>query len=389
MKHINVFTGKGGVGKTSVAASQARYAARQGEKTLIMSTDMAHNLGDIFEMELGRDITRVDENLDALEIDPGYMFEHEYAHMEKALKELIGSSGFPAENMEHMNVFPGMDELVSLMKILDVYESDAYDRIIVDCAPTGETLAMLKFPELLSWYIEKFFPLGKVAMRVMKPVAKLVYKIELPDKKAMTDIEKMFVKLVRLQELLKDKAITTVRIVVIPEKMVVEETKRSFMYLNLYNYGVDGVFINRTLPEDVTNPFFNEWLNIQKEYIGEIEALFTHIPLYRIPWFDTDIHGLAGVDRMVDEVFVGSKTLDTITLTQEESYYELDNGYGLKIFIPGVDKSALDIHESATDVIIKIGNFKRNIPKPNALRTFRISKATFKEDILDLAFEKV
>jgi arsenite-transporting ATPase len=389
MKHINVFTGKGGVGKTSVAASQARFAARQGEKTLIMSTDMAHNLGDIFEMEIGREIINIDKNLDALEIDPGYMFDHEYAHMGKALVELIGSSGFPAENMEHMNVFPGMDELVSLMKILDIYESGAYDRIIVDCAPTGETLAMLKFPELLSWYIEKFFPIGKVAMRVMKPMAKLVYKIELPDRKAMTDIEKMFVKLIRLQDLLKNKDITTVRIVVIPEKMVVEETKRSYMYLNLYNYGVDGVFINRILPEEVSNPFFDQWLTIQKEYISEIEALFTHIPLYKIPWFDTDIHGLSGIDRMVDKVFVGSKTLENIKLVKEEVYYESEGGYGLKLYIPGVDKTEMDIHESATDVIIKIGNFKRNIPKPNALRTYRISKASFHVETLDLAFEKI
>lgn len=386
MGRIMIFTGKGGVGKTSVAAAHARYSANKDGKTLIVSTDMAHNLGDIFQTEIGREEKEVADNLYALEIDPNYMMDHEFANMKEALKTMIGSSGIPTGDLDNMNMFPGMDELVSLMKIMDIYEQGQYERIIVDCAPTGETLALLKFPELMAWYIEKFFPLGKVAMRVMKPLTKAIYKIELPDVKAMTDVEKVFVRLCELSQLLKNKSITTVRLVTIPEKMVVEETKRSYMYLSLYDFGVDGVYINRILPRDIDNPFFDEWLDIQSHYVEELEALFSGIPMYRIPWFDTDINGLTGIDRMVNEVLEKEEVFKSIELRNRERYLKTDKGYVLSLYVPGVEKDKLNIHESKVDVIIKIGNFKRNIPKPNSLRNYQIVGASFEEEQLNLSF---
>ncbi len=386
MKRIMIFTGKGGVGKTSVAAAHARASALEGKKTLIVSTDMAHNLGDIFQLELGRQAVKIVDNLYGLEIDPSYMMDHEFANMKQAMKDMIGSSGFPTGDLDNMNMFPGMDELVSLLKIMDIYKREDYERIIVDCAPTGETLALLKFPELMAWYIEKFFPIGKVAMRIMKPVAKAVYKIDLPNQKAMTDIEKVFVQLMELQQLLKDRESTTIRLVTIPEKMVVEETKRSYMYLSLYDFAVDGVFINRILPKDMDNPFFDKWLKIQEEYVHELEAVFAHIPIYRIPWFDTDINGLDGLDRIVHGVLDKHKIFQPMKEGKRERYYKDEKGYGLKLYIPGLDKEKLDIHESQVDVIIKLGNFKRNIPKPNTLRNYQIASASFEEDELTLAF---
>jgi len=386
MTKIHIFTGKGGVGKTSVAAAHARLSSRLGERTLIVSTDMAHNLGDIFQVKLGKTPIEVESNLYVLEIDPNYSMNHEFVNMKKALEEMISSSGIPVEEIDNMNMFPGMDELMSLLKLIEIYESGDYDRIIVDCAPTGETLALLKFPELMSWYVEKFFPLGKVAMRIMKPVTKMVYKIDLPNHKALTDIEKVFVRLVELQNLLKDKSITSIRLVTIPEKMVVEETKRSFMYLNLYNYGIDGVFINRILPRDIENPFFDEWLSIQNHYIDELESVFTNIPCYRIPWFDTDINGIEGIDKIVDQVLIKEDVYREVSLKNEEQYFETEDGYSLVLHIPGVDKGKVDIHESAVDVIIKIGNFKRNIPKPNSLRKYQISGAKYEDDRLRLSF---
>ncbi len=386
MKRIMIFTGKGGVGKTSVAAAHGRASALEGKKTLVVSTDMAHNLGDIFQMELGRQELKIADNLYGLEIDPTYMMDHEFANIMQAMKDMITSSGFPTGDLDYMDIFPGMEELVSLLKIMNIYKNEDYERIIVDCAPTGETLSLLKFPELMTWYIEKFFPIGKVAMRVMKPVAKAIYKIDLPNQKAMTDIEKVFVQLIDLQQLLKDRERTTIRLVTIPEKMVVEETKRSYMYLSLYDFAVDGVFINRILPRDMENPFFDKWLKIQEAYIEEIEAVFAHVPIYRIPWFDTDINGLSGVDRIVDEVFDKYNIFQRIKEGKRESYYKNQDGYGLKLYIPGLDKEKLDIHESQVDVIIKIGNFKRNIPKPNTLRNYQIASANFNEDELTLSF---
>jgi len=263
MGRILIFTGKGGVGKTSMASAHAMLSAEQGKKTLIVSTDMAHNLCDIFETTIEKTITNITKNLDALEIDPNYMMENEFSDMRRAFGNMIQSSGLPLGTLEQLSLFPGMDELFSLLKIMEVYESGEYERIIVDCAPTGETLTLLKFPELLSWYMEKFFPVGKVALRVLSPVSKVMFKIQLPDKAAMADIEKLFFKLIKLQELLKDKSVTSVRLVAMPEKMVVEETKRNYMYMNLYDFNVDGVYINRILPKDIDNEFFNEWIDIQ------------------------------------------------------------------------------------------------------------------------------
>ncbi len=183
------------------------------------------------------------------------MMEHDYAYMVRAVVNMLSSTGTDTDILDKGLKFPGMDEMFSLLKILDLYESRKYERIVIDCAPTGETLALLKFPELLCWYMEKFFPVGKLAMRVLSPVSKKLFKVQLPDQAAMTDIEKLYVRLIALQELLKDRDTVSVRIVTMPEKMVVEETKRNYMYLNLYGYYVDGVYVNRMLPPSLHNPF--------------------------------------------------------------------------------------------------------------------------------------
>lgn len=382
MSRIIIFTGKGGVGKTSIAASHAIHSAKEGANTLIVSTDMAHNLGDVFDVPLRKTICNVTKNLDALEIDPNYTMESDFKDMKGAIGNLLQSSGMPIDALEEFNLFPGMDELFSLLKILDVYESGIYDRIIVDCAPTGETLTLLKFPELLSWYMEKFFPIGKIAVRVLSPISKAVFKIELPDKDAMSDIEKLFVKLVKLQELLKDPAITSIRLVAMAEKMVVEETKRNYMYMKLYNFQVDGLFINRILPKDMDNSFFNEWMDIQNQYIEELENIFTGVPIHKVPWFDTDLNGVEGIEKIVQTTLSGWDVFKVIEIPKTEVYEKTDAGYVLKLFLPTIQSKDLDMHESSSDIIIKIGNFKRNIPKPSALRNHRITGAKFVDQIL-------
>ena len=382
MSRIIVFTGKGGVGKTSVAAAHAVHSAKSGAKTLIVSTDMAHNLGDIFGVTFKKTIFKINENLDALEIDPNLTMENEFKEMKTAFTNLLKSSGMPIESLETFDMFPGMDELISLLKILDLYESGYYEHIIVDCAPTGETLTLLKFPELMSWYMEKFFPLGKIALRVLSPISKTMFKIELPDKEAMTDIEKLYIKLIKLQELLKDKTVTSIRLVAMAEKMVVEETKRNYMYMNLYNFHVDGLFINRILPRDIDNAFFSEWIDIQNQYIEELENIFDGVPIHKIPWFETDLNGLEGIEKIVKSTLEGWDIFKTIDIQRGESYEKTQEGYLLKLFLPTIQSKDLDMHESASDIIIKIGNFKRNIPKPNALRSYHIAGATFVDQML-------
>lgn len=388
MTRMLIFTGKGGVGKSMGASAHARKSALEGKKTLLVSTDMAHNLGDIFDVQLGKEPKEIDTDLYALEIDPTYVMEHDFQDMMRAIVNLMSSERLAGEEVDAITMFPGMEELFSLLKILDIYESNIYERIIVDCAPTGETLALLKFPELFSWYIEKLFPIGKVAVKILAPISKRAFKIELPDKKAMNDIERLYDRLFELQKLMKNREITSVRLVTIPEKMVVEETKRNYMYMNLYDYHVDGVYINRILPQEMEQTFFDEWLRIQARYIEELEETFANVPIYRIPWFDTDLNGIEGIDRVVGTVLDGKDVFAVHDSIAGERYEENDRGYVMFVTIPLVEKEDVDMHMSGTDVILKIGNFKRNIPIPNTLREYTVTKAKLYEGELSIQFEK-
>lgn len=388
MQRIIIFTGKGGVGKTSVAAAHARKASRQGYKTLIISVDMAHNLSDLFEMSIGKEITQIDKNLLGLEVDPEYEMAHNFSNLMSALKKLMPKNDGQQENVDDLSMFPGLEELFSLLRIHQLYESGEYDVIIVDCAPTGETLALLKFPELFSWYMEKLFPIGKFAMRILHPVSQKLFKIELPDGKAMNDIQKLYLKLIELQELLKNREVTSIRLVTMPEKMVVEETKRNYMYLNLYNFNVDAVFINRMLPTELNESFFDEWLLLQSEYIDELEQIFGMIPLYKIKWYDAEISGMKALDRLVNDVLTGEDILDIKTTIRNEEYEKTQNGYLLKVYLPCANKQDIDLHESGSDIIIRIGNFKRSIPLPNALRKYHVTGAKLNEGYLIIPFER-
>lgn len=386
MSRIYIFTGKGGVGKSSIAAAHAIKSAGEGKKTLLVSTDMAHNLGDIFERKLGKEIENVLPDLDIYEIDPEYVMENEFRYIMNYLGNLI--SEIDDFSMQDMGMMPGMEELFSLLKILDIYNSDKYERVIVDCAPTGETLALLKFPELLSWYMEKLFPIGKVGMRMLAPISKTVFKIEMPNKNAMNDIEKMYLKLLELEELLKNRDITSIRIVTTPEKMVVEETKRNYMYMNLYNFNVDGLYINRILPQDIDNDYFEQWILIQKEYITNLKECFLALPIYEIPWYDEELKGEQNVRKIVTDVLSVNEVFENKIITERESFKKADAGYQLDVFLPCADKSSIDLYQATTDIVIKMGNFKRNIPLPNILRSYMVSGAKFDEGKLSIRFEK-
>lgn len=248
-----------------------------------ISTDMAHNLSDLFMKEIKEEPVEIVNNLCALEIDSNYEMNRHYRSISEAFKKMIPLGNEKNEEvMEDIVVFPGIEELFSLLKIKEIYDENIYDLIIVDCAPTGETLSLLKFPELFSWYMEKIFPIGKIAMKVLRPISKVALKLDMPDEKAMNDIEKLYVKLGNLQSLLKDREVCSIRLVTIPEKMVVDESKRNYMYLNLYNFNVDGLYINRIIPKDIDNSFFDQWKQIQKNYLDEINSVFYNIPKYKL-----------------------------------------------------------------------------------------------------------
>ena len=389
MNRIIIFTGKGGVGKTSTAAAHALKASMEGLKTLIVSTDMAHNLSDIFMQEVKKEPTKIRENLWGLEIDPNYEMENYYGNIQAAFKKMMFfKDEKQVESFEDIVVFPGMEELFCLLKIKDLHEKGNYDLIIVDSAPTGETISLLKFPELMRWYMEKLFPIGKVAMKVLRPISKIAFKIEMPDKQAMNDIEKLYIMLTDLQILLKDRESCSIRLVTIPEKMVIEETKRNYMYLNLYNFNVDAIYINRILPPEITNSFFDEWKSIQKRYMEEIDSVFLNLPRFKIKWYEVDINGIEGLERIVVDSLNVKDIFKVQKITFNERFEKTEEGYKLQVYVPFGNKKDLDVYETGSDISIKIGNFKRNIPCPNALKKYSISKADFAQDYLTIYFKE-
>ena len=387
MGRIIVFTGKGGVGKTSVAAAHAIASADEGKNTLLVSADMAHNLGDIFETEVGGHVKKVRDNLFLLELDPDLLMKEEFPNVNKAITSLMGSSGKALSNVGDNFMIPGFENLFSLMKIKAIYESGEYDRIIVDCAPTGETLSLLKLPELLTWYMEKFFPVGKVMVRVLAPVSKVKYKVTLPTHEAMNEIEEMHGQMVLLQELLRDPDVCSVRLVCVPEKMVVEETKRNFMYLNLYDYQVDGVFINRILPDDTGSEFMNRWRDIQKKYIDELERVFAEVPVTKIPWYSKEVRGKEAIEHLAGDVLKLPNLFEVNVQREKETYDVIDGGYRLSIKLPGaeVDKVSVTVHDM--DIDIKVNNYNRCIPLPNTLRGAQNMDVCFKEDTLQICLK--
>lgn len=383
MSRIIIVTGKGGVGKSSVAAAHAVKSAAEGVKTLLVSTDMAHNIADIFQKPVGGNIVPLDRNLYGLELDPDLMMREEFPDMNRSIAAMLTEAGMSAQKMGTDFIFPGFDDLFCLLKIGKLQESGEFERIIVDCAPTGETLSLLKLPELLAWYMEKFFPVGKAMVRVLRPISKVRYHVDLPTAKGMDDIGRLHQELMHLQEILRDDQICSVRLVCTPEKMVVEETKRSYMYLNLYGYPVDGVFVNRVLPDQLENEFFEHWREIQKDYIAEIEAVFAANRIHKIPWFPEEIRGKEAVENMVEEVFCNLNQEDLFAIhshIDKETYEKVDGGYLFRLQIPDLTNFQMQEHLQVAchgmDLDIELHNFKRRIPLPDVLRGASIEEVT-------------
>ena len=386
MGRIIIFTGKGGVGKTSVAAAHAVKSAAEGKKTLLVSADMAHNLGDIFQTEVGSRVRELEARLYGLELDPDLLLEEEFPDVAQAIADLVQGEGLAARDLGGHFLIPGFENLFSLLKIAQLHQSGEYDRILVDCAPTGETLSLLKLPELLAWYLEKFFPVGKTMVRVLSPVSRLRYNVRLPDRKAMNQMEEMHLRLLALQNLLKDGSVCSVRLVCTPEKMVVEETKRNYMYLNLYGYQVDGVFINRVLPEAADNGFLAGWRGIQAGYLAELRRVFAGLPLWEIPWYPEEIRGREAIGRLCREILTDPDLFEVRAHTEHEVYEAIPGGYRLALSLPFAREGQAQVSVHGLDLDISVNNYLRRIPLPNVLRGVAPAEVSLEGGVLRVSF---
>lgn len=383
---IILYTGKGGVGKTSIAAATAVKSAEQGNKTLVVSTDPAHSLGDSFDVKLGSEPVKIKERLWAQEIDAIHEVEEGWGKVQKYFTELFTSKAVKDITTEELTVFPGMEDLLSLLRVLKYYKEESFDVIIIDCAPTGETLALLSFPEMLRWWMEKLFPIKKKAIKIAGPVAESLLKIPMPSGQVLDEIDNMYYQLDEMKKIFSDRAVTSIRIVVNPEKMVIKEAQRSFTYLNIYDFNVDAIVVNRVIPENVQDDYFKVWKDIQKKYKDEIMQSFEPIPIYYAPLFETEVVGIKMLHRMAGEIFKGEDPT-TIKFNGRAQRVDKDGeDYIMTIEMPFIDKKELSLNQKGDQLIIKAGSIKRNITLPRTLLDLSIRKAKFEEEKLKIWF---
>ncbi|HEX9775054.1 MAG TPA: TRC40/GET3/ArsA family transport-energizing ATPase [Actinomycetota bacterium] len=385
---ILLFTGKGGVGKTTVAAASALRAARSGTRTLVMSTDPAHSLADSFDAPLGGTATQLEANLWGQQIDSQARLEEGWREIQEYVLSLLDWGGVDAVAAEELSIIPGLDEIFSLTDVKKAAESGLYDLLVVDCAPTAETLRLLSLPDALSWYIERIFPVERRIVKAVRPLLSRVTSMPIADDKIFGAIERLHRTLESVQRLLSDKRFSSARLVVNAERMVVAEARRTFTYLNLFDYRVDAVICNRLFPDAVTDPYFSQWKDIQKEHLGTIEESFAPVPVLTVPLYEREMVGFELLDRLGRELY-GER--DPAAMLHEDDPILIEkqpSGYRLALRLPFTGKSDLDLMRKGEDLYVKVGQYKRTLMLPAALARLDIAGAAFEDDRLIVRFTR-
>jgi len=379
-----LYTGKGGVGKTSVAAATARRCAAAGLRTVVLSTDPAHSLSDSLEAELGSEPTAAGPSLFGQEVQAQTEMERNWDGVQEWLGDLLAERGIDRISAEELTVPPGMDELFSLLWIKRHYEEGEFDCVIVDCAPTGETLRLLSFPDVVTWWLERILP----SQRKLAPFARTLFDMPLPGDAVFEDVERLARNLVAMNGILRDRSRTTIRLVTSPDRIVVKEAMRTFTYLNLYGYLTDAVVVNRVFPPAVADGYFAAWREVQSEQMELVRSAFTPVPVLAAPFFEREVAGPEMLDRLSDALFDGGDPAEVFhdQLTQE---LVTDNGRAtLRLPLPFAERRELELKKIGLEVIVRVGTHKRTIILPPALAAYAASGARFEDGALEIEFER-
>lgn len=383
---IILYTGKGGVGKTSVAAATALRCADLGYRTIVISTDAAHSLADSFDLPLGPEPTLVAPNLWGQELDVLYQMDKYWGNAQRYFATVLAWRGLDDLIAEELAVLPGMEELASLLQIVHLHDDCDYEVIIVDCAPTGATLQLLSFPEVARWYLEKIFPFERKAVQLSRPILRAVTDLPIPDEELFDTIAALILQLTRMHTLLSDPQKASVRLVLNPEKMVIKEAQRTFAYLNLYGYPTDAVISNRLIPDRVHDSYFDSWKESQEKYSRMIEEAFSPLPIFKVPLFDQEVVGLAMLRRMAESIYGDGDPTKVYFIGRTHSVEKKNGCYILRLLLPFVEKQDLQLTRSGDELIVHIGNRKRNLVLPRVLASLDIQSAKFDKDTLMITF---
>lgn len=384
---IIIYTGKGGVGKTSVAAATATQLAAAGQRVLVMSTDAAHSLSDSLDLPLGPDPVQVGERLFAQEVDSLREAERSWGSVQRWLAGVLEWAKIGEIDPEELLVFPGLEELFSLLQIRKQAASGLYDVLIVDCAPTGETLRLLSFPSTFHWWLERMFPTKRKLMRLARPLVKVVGKgLELPPEPVLDEAEQLFQELQAMQQLLLDPATTSVRLVLNAEKMVIAEARRSFTYLNLFGFHTDAVIVNRLLPAAASEGYLAGWREVQLRYLQEINDSFSPLPILTVPQMPTEVVGLEMLREVAAAAFAEHAAGAILYSGRVEEISKQDQGYLLSLSIPFVPKEQVNLSQRGDELTVQVAWYKRKVVLPRALLGRPVLGAKFSEGRLQVSF---
>lgn len=385
---ILLYTGKGGVGKTSVSAATALRCAELGYRTVVISTDSAHSLADSFDQPLGPEPTAIANNLWGQELDVLHQMEHYWGTVQDYLASVLSWQGLQGIIAEETSVLPGMEELASLLQVIHLHDTGDYDVIIIDAAPTGATLQLLTIPEIGRWYIQKIFPLQRRAAAVGSPLIRAITDIPIPDDRVFQAIRDLHTQLDRMQGLLSDRQLTSARLVLNPEKMVIKETQRTYTYLTLYGYSTDAIICNRMFPPQAAGTYFDEWRAIQAGYLETIEQSFAPLPIMNVPFFAREVVGTDMLREMAAVLFAERDPTEVLYVGEEQKVVKLDGGYQLHIPLPFVSGEEIELTRSSHDeLIVHIGNRKHLLSLPRSLAALQVESAKQEEGTLRVTFK--
>ena len=383
---IILFSGKGGVGKTTVSASTGYRLSQLGYKTIVVSLDPAHSLADAFDIPEEERFSakglpiKVSDKLYIQEIDIHEEVDRYWGDVYRFLELLFNTTGLDEVIAEELAILPGMEEVTSLLYVNKYYKEKEFDALVLDLPPTGESLRFVSMPTILKWYMKKIFKTERMVMKVARPVVGKFSDVPLPDDSYFKALENFYEKLKGVDEILIDPEITSVRLVSNPEKMVLKESQRAFMYFNLFGVNVDAVIVNKVIPTTAEDcSYLKRWLEIQKRYIDEIEDLFSPVPLFKVPLFEDEVFGRERLEIMAQVIYGDKDPYKVFFKERPYEFIEEDGNYLIKVKAPFIKKESVSLLKGEGEVIIRVGNFKSHILLPRKLRDLDPVSAKVKE----------
>lgn len=376
LTRIILYTGKGGVGKTSIASSTSALTAEKGLRTLIISTDPAHSLADAFGVSIGPEPKEISTNLWAQEISVVEAINSHWKELKMYLTGLFQSQGIDPAMSEEIATLPGFDEASHLLYLEEHINSGKYDVIIMDSAPTGESLKLLSFPEAMSWYMEKIFPIGRTTAKVIRPFVKPFTGIPFPDDSVLENMETLYNSLKRVRDFLIDPEMTSIRLVSNPNRMSYNETKRAYTYLLLYGYNVDALIMNKIYPPE-SGVFFKSWIQSQEEILKEMYDAFSEIRIMRMNVTESENIGVNSLRKMGELLYDGLDPLEVFSVSRPIEFLKVKGKNIVKMKLPFAQKDGLNLYNRSGELIVEVENWRRVFYLPQTFSELKPKSAEF------------